>query len=293
MNKISNTQQRLKQLMSEQNLKQVDIMNKAEPYKKELNIKMSKTHLSNYVTGRSTPDNLRLVLLSRVLGVSEPWLMGYDVPRNDSDVSPNNEPIIEETVSVMKKLEPPRQQIVLDTANLQLDEQQKIIEEAKKRERKILGLDKPPIDITKVPGYMPYEPDKMGMAPILGEIAAGYNIMAEENFDGMMAVSPEYAGRDDIFWLNIRGNSMESLIHDGSFGMFEHSEDIYDGSIGAAMSEDGDWITVKRIYHNYDENGYLLGLTLVPENEDCPTIEINEYNPGRVIGTLLEVKQFF
>lgn len=202
-------------------------------------------------------------------------------------------PIVEEITKISSQLEEPRQQIVLDTANLQLDEQQKLIEEAKKRERKILSLDKPSVDITKLPGYMPYEPDKMGMAPILGDIAAGYNIMAEENFDGMMAVSPEYADRDDIFWLNIRGNSMEPLIHDGSFGMFEHSEDIYDGRIGAVMGEDENWVTVKRIYHNYDENGYLLGLTLMPENEECPTIQINEYNPGRIIGTLLEIKQFF
>ena len=202
-------------------------------------------------------------------------------------------PIVEEITKVSSQLEEPRQQIVLDTANLQLIEQEKAIAEAKKRERKILALDSKPIDITKIPGYMPYEPDKMGTAPILGEIAAGYNIMAEENFDGMMPVSAEYAGRDDVFWLNIKGQSMESLIHDGSFGLFECSDDIYDGRIGAVMSEDGDWITVKRIYHNLDENGYLLGLTLVPENDECPTIEINEYNPGKIIGRLLEVKQYF
>lgn len=255
--------------------------------------------------------------IAEIAGVSyftvRDWLVARTYPRIDKIerlanhwniskadlVEPESErpkpptPIVEEITKISSKLEEPRQKIVLDTAKIQLTEQEKVIAEAKKRERKILGLDSKPIDITKLPGYMPYEPDKMGTAPILGEIAAGYNIMAEENFDGMMPVSAEYAGRDDVFWLNIKGQSMESLIHDGSFGLFECSDDIYDGRIGAVMSEDGDWITVKRIYHNLDENGYLLGLTLVPENDECPTIEINEYNPGKIIGTLLEVKQYF
>lgn len=255
--------------------------------------------------------------IAEIAGVSyftvRDWLVARTYPRIDKIerlanhwniskadlVEPESErpkpptPIVEEITKISSKLEEPRQKIVLDTAKIQLTEQEKVIAEAKKRERKVLGLDSKPIDITKLPGYMPYEPDKMGTAPILGEIAAGYNIMAEENFDGMMPVSAEYAGRDDVFWLNIRGQSMESLIHDGSFGLFECSDDIYDGRIGAVMAEDGDWITVKRIYHNLDENGYLLGLTLVPENDECPTIEINEYNPGKIIGTLLEVKQYF
>ena len=117
--------------------------------------------------------------------------------------------------------------------------------------------------------------------------------MAEENFDGMMPVSAEYAGRDDVFWLNIKGKSMETLIHDGMFGLFEHSSDISDGKIGAVMAEDGSWVTVKRVFHDVDQNGYLKNLILVPENESFDKIIVNEYNPARVIGRLLEVKQFF
>lgn len=251
-------------------------------------IGVGKTTISNYEVGLRSPKKPQMIRLAEVFGVS----IDDFFPKEESN-SQQIYSIIDETVETMKQLEEPRQKIVLETASSQLKEQKQIIENAKKRERKILSLDSKPIDITKVPGYMPYEPDKMGTAPILGEIAAGYNIMAEENFDGMMPVSAEYAGRDDVFWLNIKGKSMESLIHDGSFGLFEHSDDIYDGRIGAVMAEDGDWITVKRIYHNYDENGYILGLTLVPENDECKTIEINEYNPGKIIGTLLEVKQFF
>ncbi len=200
---------------------------------------------------------------------------------------------LSEITRISSELEPPRQKNVLSFAKGQKSEQEKAIEEAKKRERKILSLDRPPVDIAKIPGYMPYDPNTEGVAPILGNIAAGYNIMAEENFDGMMPVSAEYAGRDDVFWLHIKGKSMESLIHDGSFGLFEHSEVINDGKIAAIMAEDGSWVTVKHVFHEFDENGYLLRLILVPENEECETIVVNEYNPAKIIGRLLEVKQFF
>lgn len=258
--------------------------------------KIPPTTLSGYVKGVTRPNAGNIQKISDTFGVPKAdidpsYKKGYTLEEWEQKQKTSS--TLSEINRISSQLEEPRQQKVLDTAKLQLTEQEKAIEEAKKRERKILGLDSKPIDITKIPGYMPYEPDKMGTAPILGEIAAGYDIMAEENFEGMMPVSAEYAGRDDVFWLNIKGSSMESLIHDGTFGLFECSDDIYDGRIGAVMSEDGEWITVKRIYHNYDENGYLLGLTLVPENDECPTIEINEYNPGKIIGTLLEVKQYF
>ncbi|MFK4857098.1 MULTISPECIES: helix-turn-helix domain-containing protein [Lactococcus] len=128
MNKISNTQQRLKEIMSERGLKQVDIMKMSETYKKELDIKMPKNYLSQYVNGKSTPDNLRLVLLSKVLGVSEAWLMGYDVPRNDEE---EESPLIEKTVDNMKKLTEERQENVLKFSKMQLDEQSEAIEKQK------------------------------------------------------------------------------------------------------------------------------------------------------------------
>lgn len=128
MNKISTSQERLRQIMDEKGLKQVDILNLSKPWQNNLDIKMSKTHLSNYVNGKSTPDNLRLVLLSKVLGVSEAWLMGYDVPRNDEE---EESPLIEKTVDNMKKLTEERQENVLKFSKMQLDEQSEAIEKQK------------------------------------------------------------------------------------------------------------------------------------------------------------------
>lgn len=73
-----NTTQRLAQIMKERNLRQVDILKQSEKLQKELGIKLGKSALSQYVSGKSIPDQDKLVLLSKTLGVSEAWLMGYD-----------------------------------------------------------------------------------------------------------------------------------------------------------------------------------------------------------------------
>ena len=74
------TASRLKQVMSERNLKQVDVISLSKPHQKELGVKLGKSALSQYINGKSTPDQEKLVLLSKTLGVSEAWLMGYDAP---------------------------------------------------------------------------------------------------------------------------------------------------------------------------------------------------------------------
>lgn len=73
-----NTAQRLARIMSERNLRQVDILKKSEKFQKELGIKLGKSALSQYVSGKSIPDQDKLVLLAKTLDVSEAWLMGYD-----------------------------------------------------------------------------------------------------------------------------------------------------------------------------------------------------------------------
>lgn len=87
----SSTSQRLKQIMLERNLRQVDILEKSKPYQRELGVKMGRSALSQYVTGKSKPDDKKLTLLSQTLDVSETWLMGYDAPKerdNNSSFHP-------------------------------------------------------------------------------------------------------------------------------------------------------------------------------------------------------------
>ncbi|HEM4100327.1 TPA: helix-turn-helix domain-containing protein [Streptococcus suis] len=90
------TAERLKIIMQERNLKQVDVIEKSKPFQEQLGIKLGKSALSQYVNGVQSPDQHKLTLLSLTLDVSEAWLMGYDVPRErEISNSPRSTPTID------------------------------------------------------------------------------------------------------------------------------------------------------------------------------------------------------
>lgn len=89
----SNTTDRLRQLMDDRHLKQVDILNMSLPFQKALGIKMGKSTLSQYVTGKQSPDQDRILLLAKTFDVSEPWLMGYDVSPDRKEKAERVEPL--------------------------------------------------------------------------------------------------------------------------------------------------------------------------------------------------------
>lgn len=92
------TAARLQQVMNERNLKQVDVISLSKVHQKELGVKLGKSALSQYINGKSTPDQEKLVLLARTLGVSEAWLMGYDVPVTKEE-QPTNAHDIDEIIA--------------------------------------------------------------------------------------------------------------------------------------------------------------------------------------------------
>ena len=85
---MATSTERINQIMKEKKLRQIDVLNMAKQYQEKYNIKFYKSHLSQYVNGKSNPDNEKIFLLSKVFDVSEAWLLGYDVPRNKIE---NNE----------------------------------------------------------------------------------------------------------------------------------------------------------------------------------------------------------
>lgn len=74
------TSSRLNYIMDIRNLKQIDILKKCEPYCKQFNVKMNKSDLSQYVSGKVVPSQSKLIVLGMALNVSEAWLMGFNVP---------------------------------------------------------------------------------------------------------------------------------------------------------------------------------------------------------------------
>lgn len=77
--KTTTTAQRLAQLLRERNLKQVDILNASLPYAERVGIKMNKSDISQYVSGKAEPGQDKLMILSQALNVDPVWLMGYEV----------------------------------------------------------------------------------------------------------------------------------------------------------------------------------------------------------------------
>lgn len=78
--KVATTSQRLKQIISERHIRQIDIIEAAKPFSEKYGVKLNKNDLSQYVNGKTEPGQEKLSILGLTLNVNEAWLMGYDVP---------------------------------------------------------------------------------------------------------------------------------------------------------------------------------------------------------------------
>ncbi len=84
--------------------------------------------------------------------------------------------------------------------------------------------------------------------PILGNVAAGRPILAEENWDGTVPVPRSMIHKDGSFFaLRVRGDSMERAgIMDGDLAIIEKKELAKDGDIVVAVVEEA--VTLKRFF---------------------------------------------
>lgn len=74
------TSSRLKFIMEQRGLKQIDILRLSEPYCEKYKVKLGKSDLSQFINGKVVPGQWKLTILGLALNVSEGWLMGLDVP---------------------------------------------------------------------------------------------------------------------------------------------------------------------------------------------------------------------
>ena len=91
--KKESTSVRLKKIMNIKNLRQVDILNLTLPYCKKYGVKMNKSDISQYCSGKTEPNQKKLFVLGCALNVNEAWLMGFDVPMERSLASEDPERI--------------------------------------------------------------------------------------------------------------------------------------------------------------------------------------------------------
>ncbi len=125
--------------------------------------------------------------------------------------------------------------------------------------------------------------------PVLGEIAAGGPLLAEQSVEGYLGVpEPLARGGGDEFILRVRGESMVNAgILDGDYVVVRRQEDAQNGDIVAALAgEDGtvEEATVKRFFR---EAG---GIRLQPENDALEPIRAPHVQIlGKVIGVFRKV----
>lgn len=119
--------------------------------------------------------------------------------------------------------------------------------------------------------------------PLVGQVAAGTPILAEENIEDQLDV-PAVIGADaGDYALRVRGDSMRDVgILEGDYVVVHPSEDADNGQIVVAMIEDE--ATVKRFFREGD------GVRLQPENPAYqPIISRDAEILGRVIGVFRAV----
>ncbi len=119
--------------------------------------------------------------------------------------------------------------------------------------------------------------------PLVGQVAAGQPVVAEENIEEYIQ-TPEFAGgADGEFLLRVRGESMiEAGILDGDLVVVRPQDTATDGEIVVALV--GDEATVKRFFQEVDH------VRLQPENATMEPIRSKEVRVlGRVVGLMRSI----
>ena len=120
--------------------------------------------------------------------------------------------------------------------------------------------------------------------PIIGTVTAGQPILAVENVEGYFPLLAEDLPNNEMFMLNIKGESMINRgIYDGDKVLVEKKQTAHNGDMVVALIEDS--ATVKTYYK---EDGYYR---LQPENDTMDPIIVEEVEIlGKVIGLYRQYK---
>ena len=119
---------------------------------------------------------------------------------------------------------------------------------------------------------------EMANVPIVGQVAAGEPILAEQNIIDYFPIPVDFMPNNESFLLKVKGESMINAgILDGDFVLVEKRPNASNGEMVVALVDDS--ATVKTFYK---ENGYYR---LQPENDDMdPIIVDNCEIVGKVFG---------
>jgi repressor LexA len=119
--------------------------------------------------------------------------------------------------------------------------------------------------------------------PLVGDVAAGTDVLAEENIEETLPIAEDFTGDGDLFMLRVRGDSMIDVgIFDGDFVVVRSQPTAENGEIVVAGIP-GDEATVK----TFRRDGHTI--TLIPHNERLAPMEFSADEVtlyGRVVTVL-------
>lgn len=119
--------------------------------------------------------------------------------------------------------------------------------------------------------------------PVVGTVAAGQPILAEQNIDSYFPIPAEYMPNEQSFILRVKGESMINAgIMDGDRVIVRQQSTAQNGDMVVALVEDS--ATVKTFYK---ENGHFR---LQPENDAMEPIIVDEV---QILGKVFGVFRFF
>ncbi len=124
---------------------------------------------------------------------------------------------------------------------------------------------------------------EMVNVPVVGQVAAGTPILAQQNIENYFPVPVEYMPEGDAFMLKIKGESMTGIgIMNGDRVLVRSQPSAENGDIVVALIDDS--ATVKTYYK---EDGHIR---LQPENDTMDPIIVKDV---KILGKVFGVMRFF
>ncbi|WP_243176280.1 S24 family peptidase [Enterocloster alcoholdehydrogenati] len=282
------TANRLKKVMDQNGLRQVDILKKAEPYCKKFGVKLGRNDLSQYISGKVSPGQEKLTVLALALNVSEAWLMGFDVPMERIDPE-------------LLQLQKESRKNFAEKWNIQYYEKQllkyftQLIDENKKRairytenlcnvqkmeEEQGYKYIQSPTSATIVE-FHPKQESKIIALPYFragASAGTGIFILGNEAEDEIeLPALPEYEAAD--FAIDVNGDSMEPDFSNEDIALVQRDAEMYVGDIGVFIVNGDAFIKE------------LGEKELISKNKEYKNIPIRENDNvvcmGKVIGKVI------
>ncbi|MBU2491251.1 MAG: transcriptional repressor LexA [Bacteroidetes bacterium] len=123
--------------------------------------------------------------------------------------------------------------------------------------------------------------------PVVGRVAAGFPILAQENIEGTLTLDSGLISKfKGCFGLKVKGDSMINAgIFEGDTVVINPQSDANNGEIIVALL--GDEATLKRLGKRNNE------MELIPENDKYPIISLNKREDFSIVGKVIGVFRWY